>query len=49
MIKNLWTKFLDTAAPMKQPEISTLDVADGIAIVIPCPPEHGKHCTCTWY
>lgn len=47
MIKNLWTKFLDTVSPMKESEVSTLDVADGI--IIPCPPEHGKHCTCTWY
>ena len=27
-------------------EISTLDQMDGI--VVPCPPDHGTHCRCTW-
>jgi len=38
-----------TSTEVTEPDVSTLDRANGVGILIPCPPEHGKHCTCTWY
>jgi hypothetical protein len=33
-------------APLQGPDTSKLDSISGI--VVPCPPDHGTHCRCTW-
>lgn len=34
------------SAPLTDADASNLDRWDGI--VVPCPPDHGAHCRCTW-